>query len=200
MSWLSTLFAPKPKACVLIRNFMGEVIDRIEGVYDLIGVDLSNRNLDYGDFRKLCLAGANLQNTTLFGARLDRVDCSGANLNGAYLAFAQCEGTNFSNCDLRGASFYRAEIGWPRKIGHLEANFRGAKIDPLTTDIRLQGVHKDKPTPRKKVRVFVRPRALLLLSETGWQWKKYEQSPRKKQRGMSRRRSRFPKREAQCSN
>jgi hypothetical protein len=60
MGFLSDLFsAPKPKPAVIIRNVLGEEIDRVEGVRDLWGgVDLRGRNWSHADLSGLSLYGA----------------------------------------------------------------------------------------------------------------------------------------------
>ena len=164
---------------MIIRNVVSEEIDRVDGVHDLIGADLRGKQWEHADLRGLCLFGANLSGARLFGARLERVNFSKANLRGADLSYTKAEGADFSQADLRGASFAWAAIGWPHHHGAIAAEFRGAITDSKTI---LQ---------RHKLEcVWGRPAR-----------KATTDPPRRiRQRGMGRRRSRFPKREVQCSN
>jgi hypothetical protein len=77
--WLSP---PRPAPVIIIRNVLGEEIDRV------FARDLYNQDLH--------LEGANL-----FGARLYRTDFQKASLRGAELAFSYAAGAIFRGADLR---------------------------------------------------------------------------------------------------
>lgn len=62
---------------VIIRNVLGEEIDRVEGVRDLWGgVDLRGRQWDHADLAGLRLDGANLED----GARFVKTSFARCNL------------------------------------------------------------------------------------------------------------------------
>jgi hypothetical protein len=64
---------PKPAPVVIIRNVLGEEIDRVEGVRDLWGdVDLRGRNWSHAELSGMWLDGSDLTGANLFGARLLR--------------------------------------------------------------------------------------------------------------------------------
>jgi hypothetical protein len=50
VGFLSSLFGEsKPAAVVIIRNVLGEEIDRVQAVWDLSGVDLRGRNWSHAE-------------------------------------------------------------------------------------------------------------------------------------------------------
>jgi uncharacterized protein YjbI with pentapeptide repeats len=130
MGFFSDLFcAPKPKPVVIIRNVLGEEIDRIPA-RDLYNQDLRGKQWMHADLSGMSLFGANLDGANLFGARLYRTGFQKASLRGAELAFSYAAGANFRGADLRECSLYRAEIGLGRQ--HPSADFTDALVDEAT--------------------------------------------------------------------
>lgn len=130
MGFLSDLFsAPKPKPVVIIRNVLGEEIDRIPA-RDLYNQDLRGKQWMHADLSGMSLFGANLEGANLFGARLYRTDFQKASLRGAELAFSFAAGASFRGADLRECSLYRAEIGLSRR--HSSADFTDAFVNEAT--------------------------------------------------------------------
>jgi uncharacterized protein YjbI with pentapeptide repeats len=129
MGFLSDLFGttPKPTPMVIIRNVLGEEIDRVEGVWRLAGLDLSRKQWPHADLSNVSLCGAQCDGINLFGARLFRTDFQNASLRGAELAYSYAAGASFRRSDLRGCSLYRAEIGLGRR--HSAANFTDALVN-----------------------------------------------------------------------
>jgi uncharacterized protein YjbI with pentapeptide repeats len=119
----------KPTPVVIIRNRLGEEIDRVEGARDLWGQDLRGRQWMHADLSKVYLCGANCEGINLFGARLEQTDFSHATLKNAELSFSYAAGANFRNADLRGCALYMAQVGWPRDRQHAAAEFDGALLD-----------------------------------------------------------------------
>jgi hypothetical protein len=116
MGFLSNLFgSPKPTPVVIIYNALHEEIDRVQGVWDLSGVDVRGRNWSHADLSGLSFYGAQCDGINLFGARLYRTDFQKASLRRAELAFSYAAGANFRSADLRECSLYRAEIGLGRR-------------------------------------------------------------------------------------
>jgi uncharacterized protein YjbI with pentapeptide repeats len=114
---------PKPAPVIIIRNVLGEEIDRVFA-RDLYNQDLRGKQWMHADLSGMSLFGANLEGANLFGARLYRTDFQKASLRGAELAFSYAAGANFRGADLRGCSLYRAEIGLSRQ--HSSADFTDA--------------------------------------------------------------------------
>ena len=85
---------PKPAPVVIIRNVLGEEIDRIPA-RDLYNQDLRGKQWMHADLSGMSLFGANLEGANLFGARLYRTDFQKASLRGAELAFSYAAGANF---------------------------------------------------------------------------------------------------------
>jgi uncharacterized protein YjbI with pentapeptide repeats len=130
VGFLSDLFsAPKPKPVVIIRNVLGEEIDRIPA-RDLYNQDLRGKQWMHADLSGMSLFGANLEGANLFGARLYRTDFQKASLRGAELAFSYAAGASFRGADLRECSLYRAEIGLSRR--HSSADFTDALVNEAT--------------------------------------------------------------------
>jgi uncharacterized protein YjbI with pentapeptide repeats len=122
--WFSN---PKPAPVRIIRNVLGEEIDRVEGVHDRWGQDRRGRNWSHADLSGFSLYGAQCDGINLFGARLYRTDFQKASLRGAELAFSYAAGANFRGADLRECSLYRAEIGLSRR--HSSADFTDALVN-----------------------------------------------------------------------
>jgi uncharacterized protein YjbI with pentapeptide repeats len=125
--WFSN---PKPAPVRIIRNVLGEEIDRVEGVHDRWGQDRRGRNWSHADLSGFSLYGAQCDGINLFGARLYRTDFQKASLRGAELAFSYAAGANFRGADLRECSLYRAEIGLSRR--HSSADFTDALVNEAT--------------------------------------------------------------------
>jgi uncharacterized protein YjbI with pentapeptide repeats len=131
LTFFTDLFGlkPKPVPVIIIRNRLGEEIDRVEGVCDLWGQDLRGRQWAHADLSKVSLAGANCERINLFGARLERTDFSHAVLKNAELSYSYAAGASFRNADLRGCSLYMSQTGWPRSRQCAAAEFDGAMLD-----------------------------------------------------------------------
>jgi Pentapeptide repeats (8 copies) len=130
MGFFDWFSPPKPAPVIIIRNVLGEEIDRIEGTRDLWNQDLRGRQWQHADLSHLSLYGAQCDGINLFGARLYRTDFQKASLRGAELAFSYAAGANFRGADLRECSLYRAEIGLSRR--HSSADFTDALVDEAT--------------------------------------------------------------------
>ena len=114
---------PKPTPPgVIIRNRLGEEIDRVEGVWSLENAELRHRQWLHADLSGLSLDGANCEGINLFGARLVRTSLSRCNLHNAELSFSDATSANFRNANLDGCLLYRAETRY--------ACFYGAMITP----------------------------------------------------------------------
>ena len=127
MGFFDWFSPPKPAPVVIIRNVLGEEIDRIEGVRDLIGPRPRGRQWKHADLSGLSLFGEQLEGIQLLGARLFRTDFQKASLRGADLAFSYAAGASFRGSDMRGCSLYRAEIGLSRR--HSSADFTDALVN-----------------------------------------------------------------------
>ena len=116
---------PKPPAVgVIIRNVLGEQIDRVEDVRDLVNADLRGRQWTHADLSGMSLWGAKLEGANLMGARLVRTSFYKANLRDDEISYADAWGADFQNADLVGASLYRSNVKWAR--------FDGALVDERT--------------------------------------------------------------------
>ena len=126
MGFFDWFSPPKPAPVVIIRNVLGEEIDRIPA-RDLYNQDLRGKKWMHADLSGMSLFGANLEGANLFGARLYRTDFQKASLRDAELAFSYAAGANFRGSDMRGCSLYRAEIGLGRR--HSSADFTDALVN-----------------------------------------------------------------------
>jgi len=95
---------------VIIRNVLGEEIDRVEGVWDLTNADLRHRQWAHSDLSGMSLDGANCESIDLFGARLVRTSFCRATLRNAELSFSDATQANFRRANLDGCLMYRSEI------------------------------------------------------------------------------------------
>jgi len=130
VGFFSDLFcAPKPRPVVIIRNVLGEEIDRVPA-RDLYNLDLRGKQWMHADLSGVSLFDANLEGANLFGARLYRTDFQKATLRGAELGFSYATGASFRGSDMRGCSLYRAEIGLSRQ--HSSADFTDSLVDEAT--------------------------------------------------------------------
>jgi len=127
---------PQPAPVVIIRNFLGEEIDRIPA-RDFY---LRGKQWMHADLSGMSLFGANLEGANLFGARLYRTDFQKASLRGAEFAFSYAAGANFRGADLRGCTLYRAEIGL-RRSRHASADFTNALVNEASdiSEIKVFG-------------------------------------------------------------
>jgi uncharacterized protein YjbI with pentapeptide repeats len=106
---------PKPTPPgVIIRNVLGEEIDRVEGVRHLTNADLRGRQWQHADLSGMSLDGANLEGANLFGARLVNTSFSQCNLRNAELSFSDATGANFRSANLDGCLMYRSETALAR--------------------------------------------------------------------------------------
>jgi hypothetical protein len=106
--WPFTSSKPVPPG-VVIRNVLGEEIDRVEGVWELSDADLRRRNWQHADLSGMSLDGANCEGINLFGARLVGTSFSRCNLHNAELSFSNSAGAIFRKANLDGCLLYRAE-------------------------------------------------------------------------------------------
>lgn len=101
---------PKPSPPgVIIRNRLGEEIDRVESVWHLTNADLRHRQWPHANLSGMSLDGANCEGINLFGARPIKTSFSGCNLRNAELSFSNATGANFRSANLDGCLMYRAE-------------------------------------------------------------------------------------------
>jgi uncharacterized protein YjbI with pentapeptide repeats len=108
--FFSMFSKPKPVPVVIIRNVLGEEIDRLEGVRDLVNADLRHRQWPHADLSGLSLDGANCEGIDLFGARLVSTSFCRVNLQNAELSFSDATQANFRDANLEGCLMYRSEI------------------------------------------------------------------------------------------
>jgi len=96
---------------VIIRNVLGEEIDRVEGVRDLWGdVDLRGRQWCHAELSGMWLDGSDLTGANLLGARCIGTSFARCNLKNANLAYARIEGASFRQADLDGADLLYTDI------------------------------------------------------------------------------------------
>ena len=120
---------PKPEPPgVIIRNVLGEIIDRVEGVWSLENADLRQRQWQHANLSGLSLAGANCEVIQLFGARLVKSSFTRCNLRNAELSFSDATSANFRDANLDRCLLYHAETR--------HASFYGAVITP-SSDIQV---------------------------------------------------------------
>jgi len=106
--WPFSAPAPKPPPFVIIRNVLGDEIDRVEG-WDLCNKDLRNR-----DWRHVDLSGQSLQGSDLTGINMLGADLRGASLGncklvGCEISYANASGCDFSGSNMVGCLLYRSE-------------------------------------------------------------------------------------------
>jgi uncharacterized protein YjbI with pentapeptide repeats len=115
MGFFAFFKAPKPTPPgVIIRNRLGEEIDRVEGVWHLTNADLRGRQWLHADLSGISLDGADLEGANLFGARLVNTSLSRCNLRNAELSFSDATGANFRSANLDGCLMYRSETALAR--------------------------------------------------------------------------------------
>lgn len=115
---------------VIIRSVLGEEIDRVDGVWDLVNADLRHRQWAHADLSGLSLDGANCSGINLFGARLVKSSFCRCSLVGAELSFSNATGAEFSQAKLDNCSIYRSETRLAR--------FHGAIITETRRHTRCQ--------------------------------------------------------------
>jgi uncharacterized protein YjbI with pentapeptide repeats len=126
MGFFADLFGtPKPAHVLIIRNVLGEEIDRIEGARDLVGQDLRGKQWAHADLSGLWLDGADMSGANLLGARCVGTSFARCNLKNANLAYARIEGASFRQADLEGADLLHTNIR--------RAEFDRAIIGPTST-------------------------------------------------------------------
>lgn len=76
MGFFDWFSPPKPAAVIIIRDVLGEEIDRVPA-RDLYNQDLRGKQWMHPDLSGMSLFGANLEGANLFGARLYRTDFQG---------------------------------------------------------------------------------------------------------------------------
>lgn len=172
MGFLADLFgSPKPERVVIIKNVLGQEIDRVEGTWHLSGQDLRGRQWAHADLSGMFLDGAKLEGANLLGARLVNTSFCNANLRDAEVSFANADGANFYKAELSGCLMYRTQVR--------RTNFEEAIIT-LASDIPNWRVpYADKRIKRRKKefdRIPERPRALLLLGDPMGPYQRYERS------------------------
>jgi uncharacterized protein YjbI with pentapeptide repeats len=115
MGFFADLFGtPKPSHVVIVRNVLGEEIDRVPA-RDLCNLDLRGKQWMHADLSGMSLFGTNLEGANLFGARLVRTSFYRANLRGAEISFADASSADFRRADLTDATMYRTET-WHAKF------------------------------------------------------------------------------------
>jgi uncharacterized protein YjbI with pentapeptide repeats len=123
MGFFDWFSPPKPAPVVIIRNVLGEEIDRVEGVRDLWGgVDLRGRNWSHAELSGMWLDGSDLTGANLFGARLVGTSFARCNLRNANLAYARIEGARFDSADLDGADLLYTDVKRARFDGAIISN------------------------------------------------------------------------------
>ena len=111
MGFFSLFRAPKlTPPPIIIRNVLGEEIDRIEGLYSLMNADLHGRQWAHANLSGMNLSCANCEGINLFGARLVGTNFSRCNLRNAELAYSDATAANFRDANLDGCLMYRSEI------------------------------------------------------------------------------------------
>jgi uncharacterized protein YjbI with pentapeptide repeats len=102
---------PKPTPPgVIIRNVLGEEIDRVEGVWRLANANLHHRQWAHADLSGMSLDGANCEGINLLGARLVRTSFCRADLRNANLAYALIDGADFRRAHLDGVDLLHTNI------------------------------------------------------------------------------------------
>jgi uncharacterized protein YjbI with pentapeptide repeats len=127
MGFFADLFGtPKPALVIIIRNVLGEEIDRVEGARDLWGgVDLRGRQWCHADLSGMWLDGSDLTGANLFGTRCVGTSFARCKMVDVNLAYALIEACNFQKADLEGADLLHTKIERTR--------FDGCMIGPTTT-------------------------------------------------------------------
>ena len=101
---------PKPTPPgVIIRNVLGEEIDRVEGVWRLAGQDLRGRQWNFANLSGMDLTDANCEGINLWGARLVKTSFVRSNLRNAEMAYSNASDCDFSGSDMRGCLMWRTE-------------------------------------------------------------------------------------------
>jgi len=100
---------PKPiPPGVIIRNRLGEEIDRVEG-WTLEHKDLRLRNWPHVDLNGVSLSGSDLSGSNLLGANLSRASLRNCQLVGCEISYANASDARFDSSDMRGCLMWRTE-------------------------------------------------------------------------------------------
>lgn len=99
---------PKPTPGVIIRNRLGEEIDRAEG-WTLEHKDLRLKDWRHVDLHEASLDGSDLSGTNMLGADLRGASFRHCKLIGCEMSYADVSGCDFSGSDLRGCLMWRTE-------------------------------------------------------------------------------------------
>jgi uncharacterized protein YjbI with pentapeptide repeats len=99
----------KPKPVVIIRDRLGREIDRVEGVRDLWGQTLRNRDWRHVNLEGVCLQGSDLTGTNMLGANLKNASLRNCTLIGCEISYADASGCDFSGADMAGCLLYRSD-------------------------------------------------------------------------------------------
>jgi hypothetical protein len=103
---------PEAKATppgVIIKNVLGEVIDRVEGVWHLTNADLRGRQWQHVDLSGVSLDGSDLSGTNMIGANLSSASLRNCKLVGCEISYANVSDCDFSGSDLSGCLMWRTE-------------------------------------------------------------------------------------------
>jgi uncharacterized protein YjbI with pentapeptide repeats len=138
---LFDLFSPKPKPVVIIRNVLGEEIDRVEGV-DLANKDLKNRDWRHAQLSGLLLDGSDISGSNLLGAQLKNTSFARANLANCEVSFANADGASFYRANLDACLMYRTDVR--------HANFDEAKIEHDSDIPNWRSSYTDKASTRSE--------------------------------------------------
>ena len=122
----------KPAPVVMIRDVLGEEIDRVEGVRDLWGgVDLRGRNWSRAELSNDA-DGSDLDRRQSIGARCVGTSFARCNLKNANLAYARIEGASFRQADLEGADLLYTDVkrarNWTGPPLGPRARYRGCTL------------------------------------------------------------------------
>ena len=105
--WPFTKPKPIPPG-VIIRNRLGEEIDRVEG-WTLEHQHLRLRNWPHVDLHGVSLSGSDLSGTNMLGADLRGASLRNCKLVACEISYADVSGCDFSGSDLRGCLMWRTE-------------------------------------------------------------------------------------------
>jgi hypothetical protein len=130
MNLFSMFSEPMPAPVVIIRNVLGEEIDRVDSVYDLMNADLRNRQWPHADLSGVSLDGAICEGINLFGARLVRTSFSRVNLRNAELSFSDATSANFLIFRMRSWKTALCIVAKRPKRTSMEPCFQNEVISP----------------------------------------------------------------------
>ena len=95
-----------------VRNVLGEVIDHVEGVWDLTNADLRGRLWAHANPSGICLDGSDLSETNLLGANLGRASLRHCTLLGCEISYADVLGatSNIVRCMMYKSETHTAKF------------------------------------------------------------------------------------------